>query len=222
MATIKMSGALREAMVKNAAMVFDKRIRLVEKEECVTGDEIWNCMFGNYLVHINALPDFFYKNSESINVRHISFKHDEFSRPQYVDIHKRFMFSIPKPIFHSDSNDMNFDGYSYSNWSGVTIDGDHARWKSVVDKLIAWAEKRDSLLKEQREYKNIVCKIVDAFNTLAPMIKEYPAMWDLVPQEYKDRHLTVTEKRKKTKVELDVDVNKINAITARAKLTGGL
>ena len=222
MATVKMSGALREAMVMNAMMVFEKRIKLVAHEECVTGDEIWNCMFGNYLVHINALPDHFYDKKESINVRYVSFKHDDFSRPQKIEIHKRFMFSIPKPIFSSGNDDMNFDGYSYSNWAGVTIDGDHARWKPVTDKLVEWAGRRDKLIEEQREYKSIVCKVIDAFNTLAPMIKEYPAMWDLVPQEYKDRHLTVTEKRKKTKVELDVDVNKINAITARAKLTGAL
>lgn len=227
MATVKMSGALREAMAKNAEAIFEARIQHVANESPCTGDEIWDCMFSQYQRYIDGLPDFMYDTKESISVKSVEFVEDAFDRVRDVRIGKRFSFSTPKPFFSKSDSSLgsgyfNYDGYRYSSWAGLVIDTSHHAWKPVVDKLIAWAEKRDSLLKEQREYKNIVCKIVDAFNTLAPMIKEYPAMWDLVPQETKDRHLTVTEKRKKTKVELDVDVNKINAITARAKLTGGL
>jgi len=227
MATVKMSGTLRETMVKNAQEIFEVRIRLVENESPVHGDEIWDCMFSQYQTHIDGLPDFMYDTKDSINVRSIEWVEEAFDRVKDVSIDKRFALSEPKPFFSRSDSSLgsgcfNYDGYRYSSWRGLTIDASHHAWKPIVDKLTTWADKLESIRAEQNEYRRIVSRIVDAYNTLAPLLKEYPALWDLVPQETKDRHLVVPEKRKATKVELDVDVNKINAITARAKLTGGL
>jgi len=214
-------------MVKNAQAVFDARIQHVENESPCTGDEIWDCMFSQYQTHIDGLPDFMYDTKEYISVRSIERVEEAFDRVKDVLIDKRFAFSAPKPFLSKSDSSLgsgcfNYDGYRYSSWRGLAIDANHHTWQPIVNKLIAWSDKLESIRAEQNEYRRIVSRIVDAYNTLSPMLKDYPALWDLVPQETKDRHLTVPEKRKATKVELDVDVNKINAITARAKLTGGL
>jgi len=104
----------------------------------------------------------------------------------------------------------------------MTVDSRHTDWQTIGKKLLDWRFEKSCIVEEQTTFVNNTKTIINAFNTLAPALREWPALWDLLPQETRDRHLTVTEKRKKEKVELDLDIGKMNAITARAKLTGGL
>jgi len=228
MATVKFSGQLREAIIRNANNLFTPRLEAKDKEQPVTADELWSIMFGKYKHHLDALPDFMFKKENYIIVNKVLCDNEDdnngFSdRPITEYINLRFDFSSPRviPIHREVSMDDGF-GYSLSNWGGMTVDSRHTDWQTIGKKLLDWRFEKSCIVEEQTTFVNNTKTIINAFNTLAPALREWPALWDLLPQETRDRHLTVTEKRKKEKVELDLDIGKMNAITARAKLTGGL
>ena len=83
----------------------------------------------------------------------------------------------------------------------------------------------DKALRNMAQFEAVrdaVHKVLSAHTTLAPALKVMPTLWELLPDEIKDRHKQITE-RKKTKetVELDEDVmRKATAALTAVKLSG--
>ena len=66
-----------------------------------------------------------------------------------------------------------------------------------------------------------VTKVITTYSTLAPALKAWPPLWDLVPESAKVRHRTIVD-RKKTEVVIEgVDLDSMTAVSALAKLSGG-
>jgi hypothetical protein len=51
---------------------------------------------------------------------------------------------------------------------------------------------------------------------LAPALKAWPALWELIPDDVKEKHREVKE-RSKGGIDLDVDLNKLTAVSTAAK-----
>jgi hypothetical protein len=62
----------------------------------------------------------------------------------------------------------------------------------------------------------MVKKVIEAYTTLAPALKAWPPLWELIPENYKNKHRQVVEREKK-EVKLDVDINKLTALSTAAK-----
>jgi hypothetical protein len=60
---------------------------------------------------------------------------------------------------------------------------------------------------------------METYSTLAPAIKAWPALWDLVPDEAKERHKKVVERVKKDASDVGVDLNSMTAAVTFSKLT---
>jgi len=60
--------------------------------------------------------------------------------------------------------------------------------------------------------------VIEAHATLAPALKMWQPLWDLIPEEYKDRHRQVVEREKKD-VKVDVDLTALTAQVAFHKMT---
>ena len=71
---------------------------------------------------------------------------------------------------------------------------------------------------KQAKFVEGINKLMNTYSTLAPALKAFPALWDLVPEEAKERHKKIVE-RKKAEVELDVDLNSMTAAVTLNKLT---
>jgi hypothetical protein len=62
----------------------------------------------------------------------------------------------------------------------------------------------------------MVTKVIEAHATLAPALKVWPPLWELIPDEYKDRHREIKVQGKK-EVTIDVDLGKLTAMSTAAK-----
>jgi hypothetical protein len=73
-----------------------------------------------------------------------------------------------------------------------------------------------------QEFTEGVSKILSSFSTLAPALKEWPPLWELVPEHAKNKHKEITEKRKADKP--SIDNSTLNTLTAAmiASKLGGL
>jgi hypothetical protein len=63
-----------------------------------------------------------------------------------------------------------------------------------------------------------VKKIINAHATLAPALKLWQPLWDLIPEDYKERHRKVVE-RTKSDTQVDVDLGSLTATVVAHKLT---
>lgn len=79
--------------------------------------------------------------------------------------------------------------------------------------------ERSTLVQVQDEYLRSVRKVMESFSTLAPALKAWPALWELLPEVVRAKHKAVrgTAAARSAPV-LDVDVNKLTAITAAHRM----
>ncbi len=92
----------------------------------------------------------------------------------------------------------------------------HPVWLDLYDEVVAFNERLKAAKDRQTEFVGMVEKVCDAYSTLAPALKAYPALWELVPEDVKDKHREVKGREKK-EIVLDIDVNKFAAMSAAAK-----
>lgn len=64
-----------------------------------------------------------------------------------------------------------------------------------------------------------VKKVLENFSTLAPALKAWPALWDLVPDDKKEKHKEIVERKKSGPAELEIDTSSLTAAVTMAKLT---
>jgi hypothetical protein len=72
---------------------------------------------------------------------------------------------------------------------------------------------------KQEKFLEGINKLMETYSTLAPALKAFPALWDLVPDEAKERHKKIVE-RKKAEVDVDsMDIQGMTAAVTFSKLT---
>jgi hypothetical protein len=62
----------------------------------------------------------------------------------------------------------------------------------------------------------MVKEVCNTYSTLAPALKAWPPLWDLIPEDVKDKHREIKERIKNEAV-LSVDIGKLTALSTAAK-----
>lgn len=109
----------------------------------------------------------------------------------------------------------------YSRLS-IQLDDASPRWAVLTQEVAAMNARLVELRREGEVFIEGVDKVIKRHTTLAPALKIWPPLWDLLPNETKERHKQITEKRKSPKQvveELEVDLDAMTGITVAAKLT---
>jgi hypothetical protein len=88
-----------------------------------------------------------------------------------------------------------------------------AEWETWVQGVVAIKAK-------QKEFVKGVNQVTRTYATLAPALKAFPALWDLVPEQYRERHLEITTRKKGSPSELgDLDVDALTSVVTMSKIT---
>ena len=105
-----------------------------------------------------------------------------------------------------------------SEWRSNKADYNDSRWDWLKPEFKEYVRKIFEQEAKQAKFVEGINKLMNTYSTLAPALKAFPALWDLVPEEAKERHKKIVE-RKKAEVELDVDLNSMTAAVTLNKLT---
>ena len=81
-----------------------------------------------------------------------------------------------------------------------------------------WQDRIKAVQLKRDEFVEQVQKIITAHATLAPALKMWPPLWDLIPDNYKDKHREIKEREKKDVV-VNVDLSTLTATVVANKLT---
>jgi len=208
MATVRFSQELHDMIVKNAERVYEKQLQAAE-EACPShdwADKIYTILFGQHIAALNAVPTDFFKMVNHLDVA------------QVCDIKRTLRFDFPSdrpfpPKFIE--NDL-ASAYGYYEQS-LTLKANPA-WDELYTEVAAWHRKILEVEAKRDAFVSQVKTIIRAYATLAPALKAWPALWDLIPEQTKERHREIKKQNKST-VELDVDFNAITAAVAFHKMT---
>lgn len=213
MATVRFSESLRSQIRTNARNLFTAEGEAVEKsfnKQLLAG--MYERLFGSYTQHINKVPPEFFKMVKWLDI-HV---HRGASPVAYEMDRDR-----PVP-FRDFKDEGRFRIGTHYSVPDVYLDSDCPDWDALREEYEAWRMRKIQHNTKVSDYVNMVGKIIESHATLAPALKVWPALWELIPEDIKERHKQVRESRKnKVKEELeDVDFGKLTAAVTVSKLRG--
>lgn len=214
MATVRFSKELSDAILRNAKAVFSNRIQSAhDSAPKEWGDRLYETIFARYIPSLNALPPEYFLRCDAFKfegfVDNETFRHTSISMP--LNAQRPFPHEIPSDLKHIVKK----SGYSPNEYKLMDIP-EFAEFKQLV---ADWKERCNKVTEQRHQFVESVSRVISAHATLAPALKMWQPLWDLIPTEYKDRHREIKE-REKREVSLDVDLAKMTAIATAAKIGG--
>jgi len=223
MATIRFSDELRRHIRRKASDIFDERIRAAKNSPPNWAGNIYDLVFSDTKKMMYDLPKGYFKSENYIHFRGFAGKDWDKSINEPIQMH----FSEDTSGHRRFPHDMNAINSESAGLCGVgygwTLNADDARWDNIKKEYSEYCLKIHKLEAEQTVFVNGVNDVISAYSTLAPALKAWPALWDLVPEDKKDKHreIVVRTKASDTARNLaeEVDLSKLTGQVTANKLT---
>jgi hypothetical protein len=102
------------------------------------------------------------------------------------------------------------------------LDSNNPDFFALREEYQAWKLRKTNVHAKREEFIGMVNKIIESHVTLAPALKTWPALWELLPDETKEKHKEIKERKSRDKTEEleDVDLGKLTAAVTVHKLRG--
>ena len=214
MATVRITEKLIHDTLATVRQKFEPALEAAKASLDTTGwaDRIYETLYREYLPQINALPADFFDRREGVSLKTGN------SLFEARELTLRFAAPRPMPQAMPENPYMEFIQswrpweYRVKSWGA---------WPDMEEAYNAWTARVKRVLDDREAMKVSVHKLLRSHSTLAPCIKKWPALWDLLSDEYRDRHRVVAERKAKDGgPEYDLDFDRMTAMVAKAKLRG--
>ena len=213
MATVRFSDKLKDTIRTNARGLFSAQMDSAEvsfSKQLLDG--LYDRMFRDYLPHMNAIPSEFFKTVSAFDIH-----------PYRQAASIRYTMNPSRPVPLRDiSVAGRFTMNGHYTVPDVYLNIDNPEWHDIREEYTAWRERVQTVAAKRDEFMTMVDKILEAHVTLAPALKVWPALWELLPEETREKHKEVKESRRsRAREELeDVDFGKLTAAVTVSKLRG--
>lgn len=204
MATVRFSQELKDDIVNNAKVLFSKRLQTLSENPPAIGDEVADRVFKDFMPIVLQLPKQFFTWTEEIGV-------DSINGRTYG---KKFKLSKAVPTPRSDIALPNVRMTSFYSLN-VKLIGDE--WNDIQTQIDAWIQNIATVEQECNKFVDGVKTVINTYSTLAPALKAWPPLWDLVPDGAKERHRKVVARAKPEVAEVEVDLTALTGIVTAAK-----
>ncbi len=219
MATVRFSQELKDRIFRNARQMFEKRITAAEeaRPDQSWGMRIYNELFGEYAAALNNVPLGFTRTTGEFNVQRVG----EQSAGSIG-------FTMTTPVPWPDRLHMVTDKATVTYSQTLCLvypedaDGnrmDNALWDEFAAECKRWRDGIESIKRKQNEFVSQVAVLLNNYSTLAPALKAWPPLWDLIPEDVKNKHKEVVVREKK-QVEHGVDLSALTATSVAIKIGG--
>lgn len=206
MATVRFSKELIDRIEKQATAKMQPAIEKAQalKPDLSWGQHIYDTLFLEVKPIISQVPAGWLRQIKSIQIDRIGER----------SCNMTFELATSQPWPHEfPRSELAHKTMSYGD--GLTLK-DHLVWGEFHADVTAYQQRVEEAAKRRDEFVEAVKKICDTYSTLAPALKAWPPLWDLIPEDVKDKHREIKE-RTKNEVVLDVDIGKLTAMSTAAK-----
>jgi hypothetical protein len=210
MAVVRFSEELKNAVIENAKGLFSKRISETYKASPPIAEEVADMVFAQFMPHINALPKDFIQWTKRVELR-VPYNNST------VEVSYETSREFPKPNHRVKIE----DGVVIDSMYSVTLRlPDTPKYQNYINQIGAWRDSITALETQCDVFVTGVRKVVNAHATLAPALKSWPPLWDLVPDTFKERHRKIVERSKPEAADLDIDLTSLTTTVVAAKIAG--
>lgn len=209
MATVRITKELTNDIITAAKAKFRDSIKKAEdsRPDHHWGDYIYDAIYGEYAPIMAQLPAGFIHATNRMLIRKVG--------PHSIDLY--FEFSAPKLW----PGTLPPEAPAENHYSQALVLDHSPVWNDLRDEVKAWKDRCEAARKRAQEFTEGVSKVLENFSTLAPALKEWPPLWELVPDWAKNKHKEITEKRQSDKPAVDKDVlGKLTGAMTAVKLGG--
>lgn len=208
MAVVRITKALADTVRNTARDKFTVQIR--EAEQSVPNDERWGdfiyeTILGKYVPIMEQLPAKFFSKISVIPVESIC----------GATAHINYRLSSEKPWPNELPSDAPITKAVYSN--KITLKNDPV-WNELYEEVSAWRLRCSTIRAQAQEFTEGVSKVLSSYSTLAPALKAWPPLWDLLPGYIKDKHKEIVERTRSEREVPSLDTSRLTAIMAASKL----
>jgi hypothetical protein len=216
MATVRISKELRSMIVQAARNKMQPAKARAEQSFDRTrwGDYVYDNIFPTEdIAKVKALPKYWFITIKEIRVMNVGHTKLGLSLP----------LSAPSPWPVGAANTPRLTQlYGPSNTIGpaIALDSNSDVWVELEAAAITYQSIVLAAEERNNQFIDSVNKLLDTYTTLAPALKAWPALWELVPDEYKDRHKKVVAKATRETLTPAVDLTSMTAVIAAAKMLG--
>jgi len=191
------------------------------------GKKLYDSLFSaDIQAKMNALPTGFFEKIESLSLTGFKDAPEDVWQSSHtkVETWKRVNLNLklPSPLPFPPKNEWQKAGDSgyYMDYSRNEIDFHNEKFEWLHEPFKKYTQGIFNAEAKKDEFVAGVKQIVQTYTTLAPALKAWQPLWDLLPDDAKERHKKITERPKaKTSEELGVDLNSMTSTVAFNKLT---
>jgi hypothetical protein len=213
MATVKFSQELRDRIVAAANSKFQQDvIRANDSHPKDWGDRLYDVLFANIEAKLTDVPAYWFAKQDNIRIHSIG------STP--VSLSYTLKPTRIWPACMPEKYVGELLCHKRSSYSDDLILKDVEAFAEFKAEVVAWRNRVQAAQKRQQEFAESVKKVINAYVTLAPALKAWPPLWDLIPDDVKEKHKKIVERERK-EVDLDVDLDRMTALASFSKIRGG-
>jgi hypothetical protein len=222
MATVRFSTQLQDAIVKRAQGMFTAQVEAARASlPPDLGERLYDCFFSpDVAAKMRALPDYMLNTKEQLDFQGFHSAPEDVWQTSTVKQNTWGFTSVAVRFAVPQRWPYRFDehvtGFKASSWGGGTADFTDPRYEWLKPIVKEYTERVFKAVVRRDTFVDGVQKVMQTYSTLAPALKAWPALWDLLPDETKDKHREVKERVKK---EIDCSLVDLNSLTAAVTLS---
>jgi len=214
MATVRFSGELKDTIRRNAVTLMQPGIERAASARPADswGDRLYNIIFSKDLATLSQLAPHWTRRVSTLYIGRMAIGDCD------VAVQVEFLLSaergVPKDPW-KDEYVTDVPGLGYGNPRFALAD--HPDFAEFRQEVLAWRVLVDEAQERADAFVKNVMSVVDAHVTLAPALKAWPPLWDLLPETTKDKHREVQTRAEKRDAPLAIDLDKLTAMSTAAK-----
>ena len=226
MATVRISGQLKEDIIDNAKESFTNRIEQVIHDN--PRPESWGQRIYDTEVPSKdkaialSLPDGWCEKTTQVQMN--GFDHVPEDRTYDVELTRELTdgFRVENLKWDIPSQPVPVSGTHMLKGYHHNVDYRDPRYEWLKSEYATWLKPIKDILVEREKFVDDVRTLLDSAKTLAPLLKKWSGLWQLVPESAKNRHREVYEKPKADEIEdktKDIDFDSLTTSITFNKLS---
>jgi hypothetical protein len=212
MAVVRFSKELQEAILTKAKEKMAPGVARASQSapDSEWGMRIYNALFGDLQPTLAKLPKGWVSYTDELTIDTVG------------DVACHYVYKLnPKVPWPESFAENELARKTYSHREGLVLKK-HEVWAEYYAEVKAHRERVQAAVARQNEFVQMVGTVIKTYATLAPALKAWPPLWELVPEETRNKHREIVERaasgKRGERPAPNVDLEKLTAFAAAAKI----
>ncbi len=208
MAVVRITQELIERVQKNIRQTMQAAVDAVEDSPPDLGAAALNIVLAPYKELLGQCPPEWFKRCNRVTLQSPK------KSPVDYSVDSDLIDAVLVPIRFPDSahyqTQVDHDGGVHIWLSGAVM------WSEERTALESWARATNKIKADVHAAVEAARTTLEAFSTLSPALKAWPALWDLLPEDVKNKHHeVVTRAPKAAAPDVSASLDKLGGVTAQ-------